>query len=74
MISHLLSTIPYKDVPHDKVTLPARPSASTGYERPSRELSTYVPNHVAQAARGPREVHLTPRANARCVLADHLRL
>ena len=50
-----------------------RPSASTGYERPSRELSTYVPNHVAEAAGGPREVHLTPRANARCVAADHLR-
>lgn len=53
MISHLLSTIPYKDVPHDKVTLPARPSASTGYERPSRELSTYVPNHVAKLLGDP---------------------
>ena len=55
MISHLLSTIPYKDVPHDKVTLPARPSASTGYERPSRELSTYVPNHVAKLLGDPEK-------------------
>jgi len=55
MISHLLSTIPYKDVPHEKVRLPARPSASTGYERPSRELSTYVPNHVAKLLGDPEK-------------------
>ncbi|WP_421734467.1 polyphosphate kinase 2 [Cellulomonas sp.] len=55
MISHLLSTIPYKDVPHDKVKLPGRPSASTGYERPSRELSTYVPNHVAKLLGDPEK-------------------
>ena len=47
MISHLLSTIPYTDVPHEKVTLPERPAASNGYVRPPRELSTYVPDHVA---------------------------
>jgi polyphosphate kinase 2 len=55
MISHLLSTIPYKDVPHEKVKLPPRPSASTGYERPSRELSTYVPNHVAKLLGDPEK-------------------
>ncbi len=47
MISHLLSTIPYEDVPHEKVVLPDRPEASSGYVRPPRELSTYVPDHVA---------------------------
>jgi len=47
MISHLLSTIPYVDVPHEKVELPNRPGPSSGYERPPRELTTYVPNHVA---------------------------
>lgn len=57
MISHLLSTLPYTDVPHDKVVLPNRPPASTGYVRPPRELSTYVPDHVA-ALRGDPEKHL----------------
>lgn len=44
MISHLLSTIPYEEVPTEKVVLPHRPTASHGYERPPRELSTYVPD------------------------------
>lgn len=48
MIAHLLSTIPYTDVPHEKVVLPERPAPSSGYERPPRELSTYVPDHVAR--------------------------
>lgn len=47
MISHLLSTIPYTDIPHERITLPDRPAASNGYVRPPRELSTYVPNHAA---------------------------
>jgi len=47
MMAHLLSTIPYEDVPHEKVELPDRPKASSGYERPPRELSTYVPDHTA---------------------------
>jgi polyphosphate kinase 2 len=55
MISHLLSTIPYKDVPHDEVKLPDRPASTTGYERPSRDLSTYVPNHVAKLLGDPEE-------------------
>ncbi len=54
MIAHLLSTIPYTDVPHEKVELPDRPAASSGYVRPPRELNTYVPNHVA-ALLGDRE-------------------
>ena len=57
MISHLLSTLPYTEVPHEKVVLPNRPPASTGYVRPPRELSTYVPDHVA-ALRGDPEKHL----------------
>ncbi|GEL97589.1 polyphosphate kinase 2 [Cellulomonas terrae] len=55
MISHLLSTLPYVDVPHEKVTLPDRPAASTGYQRPSRDRSTYVPNHVAKLLGDPEE-------------------
>jgi polyphosphate kinase len=57
MISHLLSTIPYTDVPREKVKLPDRPGVSSGYERPPRELSTYVPDHVA-ALRGDPEKDL----------------
>ncbi|MEZ0448934.1 polyphosphate kinase 2 [Cellulomonas sp. ICMP 17802] len=55
MISHLLSTIPYTDVPHEKVTLPKRPEASSGYVRPPRELSTYVPDHVAALMGDPEK-------------------
>ena len=55
MISHLLSTIPYTDVPDEKIVLPDRPAASNGYERPPRELSTYVPNHVAALMGDPEE-------------------
>src|SRR4051794_3809294 len=57
MISHLLSTLPYTEVPQEEVVLPDRPPASTGYERPPRELSTYVPDHVA-ALRGDPEKDL----------------
>jgi polyphosphate kinase len=47
MMSHLLSTIDYVDVRHPKVELPERPVLSGSYQRPSRELSTYVDDHVA---------------------------
>lgn len=46
MMAHLLSTIPYTEVPHDTIDLPPRPP-STGYLRPSRETVTYVPDHAA---------------------------
>ncbi|GAA4365347.1 polyphosphate kinase 2 [Nocardioides caricicola] len=46
MMSHLLSTIPYTDIELPPLEVPERP-ASTGYERPPRELSSYVPDHVA---------------------------
>jgi polyphosphate kinase len=47
MMAHLLSTIEYHDVERPKVKLPARVVQSGNYERPPRELSTYVPDHVA---------------------------
>jgi polyphosphate kinase 2 (PPK2 family) len=47
MMSHLLSTIDYHDVERPKVQLPERVERSSGYERPSRELSNFVPDHVA---------------------------
>ena len=47
MIHHLLSTIPYTAVPSTPVDLPERTKVDTSYVRPPRELSTYVPDHVA---------------------------
>jgi polyphosphate kinase len=46
MIAHLLSTIPYRDVPEPKLKLPKRP-ASTGYVRTPWESQTFVPDHAA---------------------------
>ena len=47
MIAHLLSTIEYRDVKRPKVKLPDQTIKSGNYQRPPRELSTYVPDHVA---------------------------
>ena len=47
MIAHLLSTIDYRDVKRPKVKLPDHPIRSGDYQRPPRELSTYVDDHVA---------------------------
>jgi polyphosphate kinase 2 len=46
MIAHLLSTVPYTEVEHPDLPLPERPP-STGYKRPSRKHTTYVPDHAA---------------------------
>ncbi|MGW7386309.1 polyphosphate kinase 2 [Streptomyces sp. NPDC054794] len=46
MIAHLLGSLPHHDVPPPVVELPPRPP-STGYERPPRDLQTYVPDHAA---------------------------
>jgi len=46
MIAHLLSTIPYHDVPEPALTLPHRPG-STGYVRTPLEMQTFVPDHAA---------------------------
>ena len=47
MMAHLLSTIDYSEAPPPAVELPTRPPHSENYQRPPRELSTYVPDHVA---------------------------
>ncbi len=54
MMAHLLSTIDYRDVKKPKVKLPARPVISDNYQRPPRELSTYVDDYVATLM-GPTE-------------------
>ncbi|MGG2464165.1 polyphosphate kinase 2 [Streptomyces sp. RGM 3693] len=46
MIAHLLSTVPYHDVTPPVLELPPRPPG-TGYQRPPRDLQTYVPDHSA---------------------------
>lgn len=46
MIAHLLSTIPSYEVERPHLELPERPP-SPGYERPPREMQTYVPDHAA---------------------------
>jgi len=51
MISHLLSTIPYEEVPAPNVELPQRLSSTNNYQRPPRELSTYVPDYAASLIR-----------------------
>ena len=47
MIHHLLSTIPFVPVERRELVLPKRPE-STGYERPPRELSSYVPDYAGE--------------------------
>ena len=46
MMAHLLSTVPYVDVPPPALEVPPRPKPK-GYERPPREHTTYVPDHCA---------------------------
>ncbi|MFF0112869.1 polyphosphate kinase 2 [Streptomyces prasinus] len=45
MIAHLLSTLPYQEVEPPVIELPERPPP-TGYQRPPRDLQTYVPDHA----------------------------
>jgi polyphosphate kinase 2 len=43
MISHLLASIPYQEVPAEPLALPTRPEPR-GYERPPRSQQTHVPD------------------------------
>ncbi len=47
MIAHLLSSIPYTEMPAPEVDLPERLTASSDYQRPPREQFTYVPDYAA---------------------------
>ncbi|MEZ5118098.1 MAG: polyphosphate kinase 2 [Candidatus Nanopelagicales bacterium] len=57
MIHHLLTTVPYYSVARPPLKLPPRPP-SHGYERPPRDLQTYVPDYaedvLRQEATSPR--------------------
>lgn len=47
MIHHLLSTIPYEDVPREKVVLPEEPKREENYRRIPKSLENEVPNFAA---------------------------
>lgn len=47
MMAHLLSTIDYCEVNKPEVKLPERPVVSGSYQRPPRELLTYVDDYAA---------------------------
>ena len=53
MMSHLLSTIPYIEVPGPAVKLPKRLASTSNYIRSPRELSTYVPDYAAELLGDP---------------------
>jgi polyphosphate kinase len=42
-MSHLLSTIPYKEIPHEMLVLPPMGTATKGYVRAPKDIQTYVP-------------------------------
>lgn len=48
MMRHLLSTIPYTEVPHEKVKLPRKPTVTDDYRRPDRQIYRYVPDCAAE--------------------------
>jgi len=50
MIAHLLSTIPYHEVKRPELHLPPRPPAH-GYERPPRDMQSYVPDYASTLER-----------------------
>jgi polyphosphate kinase 2 len=52
MMAHLLSSIPYQEVPSPQVELPDRLVSTSNYQRPPRELATYVPDHAASLIAG----------------------
>ncbi len=45
VISHLLTQVPYRDVPHEEISLPARQQRA--YERPPIDSQTWVPTRYA---------------------------
>ncbi len=55
-IAHLLSKIPYQDLPDPAITLPQR-QRDDGYVRPPRDLYTYVPDHAGQILTAYEKAH-----------------
>jgi polyphosphate kinase len=46
MIAHLLSSVPYHEIPREKLKLPKRPPGK-GYQRPPKGSQNHVPDHAA---------------------------
>ena len=46
MMAHLLASVPYREVEPEPLRMPDRPPA-TDYQRPPRDLQTYVPDRAA---------------------------
>lgn len=55
-IAHLLSNIPYEDLPDPTIELPPR-QRDDGYVRPPRDLYTYVPDHAGKILATYRKTH-----------------
>lgn len=55
MISHLLSTIPYTDVPQEKVELPDAPARRDNYRRMPKPLESLVPDYAGNLLRVHKE-------------------
>ncbi|HEY6813118.1 MAG TPA: polyphosphate kinase 2 [Propionibacteriaceae bacterium] len=53
VIAHLLSSIPYTEVPAPVVELPERLTSTSNYQRPPREEFTYVPDHASKFLSDP---------------------
>jgi polyphosphate kinase 2 len=53
MIAHLLSSIPYTEVPSPDVKLPKRFTAASDYQRPPREQFSYVPDYASKFLDNP---------------------
>jgi polyphosphate kinase 2 len=60
MIHHLLTSIPYQEIPTGTIELPPRPDGYD-YRRPSLTVNTYVPDHAAtlEPVRGGTPPHDT---------------
>ena len=63
MIHHLLSTVPYFTTMRPPLELPQRPGP-TGYERPPRELSHYIPDFAAELIAARADVSAKKKAKS----------
>jgi polyphosphate kinase len=53
MIAHLLSSIPYTEMPAPVVELPERLTSTSNYQRPPREQFSYVPDYASKFLSNP---------------------
>ncbi|MGH3507548.1 MAG: hypothetical protein ACRDO2_10135 [Nocardioidaceae bacterium] len=63
LISHLLSLIPYEEIPRKKIKLP--PRQKRAYVRPPQQNQNYVPGRYLVGKAGPREPEWSSATPAR---------